>query len=104
MVAFGSSLDQVGPFARSVEDAAFALNAIAGRDALDCTSQAVGVDFAANLAEGVKGMRIGIVPAFMEARGLTAEVKAKVEEAADHLRCRSARTSWRWSCPTPRPP
>ncbi len=90
VVAFGSSLDQVGPFARSVEDAAFALNAIAGRDALDCTSQAVGVDFAANLAEGVKGMRIGIVPAFMEARGLTAEVKAKVEEAADHLRALGA--------------
>lgn len=90
VVAFGSSLDQVGPFARSVEDAAFALNAIAGRDALDCTSQAVGVDFAANLAEGVRGMRIGIVPAFMEARGLTAEVKAKVEEAADHLRALGA--------------
>ena len=60
------------------------------RQALDCTSQAVGVDFAANLAEGVRGMRIGIVPAFMEARGLTAEVKAKVEEAADHLRALGA--------------
>ena len=90
VVAFGSSLDQVGPFARSVEDAAYALNALAGRDALDCTSQDVRCDFAANLAEGVRGMRIGIVPAFMEARGLTAEVKAKVEEAADHLRALGA--------------
>ena len=85
VVAFGSSLDQVGPFARSVEDAALALNALAGRDELDCTSQPCDVDFTANLAEGVRGMKIGIVPAFMEAAGLTPEVKAKVEEAAAQL-------------------
>lgn len=90
VVAFGSSLDQVGPFTRSVEDAAYALNAIAGRDALDCTSQALAIDFTANLAQGVEGMRIGIVPAFMDAQGLTAEVKAKVEEAAEHLRALGA--------------
>ncbi len=86
VVAFGSSLDQVGPFARSVEDAALALNAISGRDELDCTSQNVACDFTANLAEGVRGMRVGVVPAFMEAKGLDAEVRAKVEEAAAHLR------------------
>ncbi|MEY8562592.1 Asp-tRNA(Asn)/Glu-tRNA(Gln) amidotransferase subunit GatA [Eggerthellaceae bacterium 3-80] len=86
VVAFGSSLDQVGPFTRSVEDAAYSLNALAGRDPLDCTSQHITTDFTANLSEGVRGMRIGVVPAFMEAKGLTAEVKAKVEEAADHLR------------------
>ena len=85
VVAFGSSLDQVGPFARSVEDAALALNAISGRDELDCTSQPCDVDFAANLAQGVRGMKIGIVPAFMEAAGLAPEVKAKVEEAASAL-------------------
>ncbi len=90
VVAFGSSLDQVGPFARNVEDAALTLNAIAGRDALDCTSQEVTVDFTANLAEDVRGMRIGIVPSFMEAQGLTAEVKAKVEEAAAKLEARGA--------------
>ena len=86
VVAFGSSLDQVGPFTRTVEDAALALNALSGRDELDCTSQPCDVDFTANLAEGVAGMRIGIVPAFMEAQGLTAEVKAKVAEAAAQLR------------------
>ncbi len=86
VVAFGSSLDQVGPFARSVEDAALAMNAIAGRDALDCTSQDIRCDFTANLAEGVRGMKVGMVPAFMEAQGLTPEVKAKVEEAAENLR------------------
>ena len=86
VVAFGSSLDQVGPFARSVEDAALAMNALCGRDELDCTSQPCETDFTANLAEGVAGMKIGIVPSFMEAEGLTPEVKAKVLEAADHLR------------------
>ncbi len=90
IVAFGSSLDQVGPFARSVEDAALALNAIAGHDPLDCTSQPVDTDFTANLAEGARGMRIGIVPAFMEAQGLDAEVKAKVEDAAEQLRAAGA--------------
>ena len=90
IVAFGSSLDQVGPFARSVEDAALALNAISGHDPLDCTSQPVTTDFTANLAEGAKGMRIGIVPSFMNAQGLDAEVKAKIEEAAEHLRSMGA--------------
>lgn len=86
VVAFGSSLDQVGPFARSVEDAALAMNALAGHDPLDCTSQPVSTDFTVNLAEGVSGMRIGVVPAFMEAEGLDAEVRAKVTEAIEHLR------------------
>ena len=86
VVAFGSSLDQVGPFARNVQDAALAMNALAGHDPLDCTSQSVTTDFTANLAEGVSGMRIGVVPAFMEAEGLAPEVRAKVEEAVEHLR------------------
>lgn len=90
VVAFGSSLDQVGPFTRSVQDAALAMNALAGRDALDCTSQAIDIDFTANLAEGVAGMRIGIVPAFMDAPGLTPEVKAKIEEAAAKLEAMGA--------------
>jgi len=90
VVAFGSSLDQVGPFARSVEDAALALNAISGHDPLDCTSQPVDTDFTANLAEGAKGLRVGIVPAFMEAEGLTPEVKARVEEAIAHLEAAGA--------------
>ena len=90
VVAFGSSLDQVGPFARSVEDAALALNAISGHDPLDCTSQPVDTDFTANLAEGAKGLRVGIVPAFMQAEGLTAEVKARVEEAIVQLEAAGA--------------
>ena len=86
VVAFGSSLDQVGPFARTVRDAALVMNALSGRDPLDCTSQECTLDFTANLNEGVAGMRIGIVPAFLEADGVDAEVKAKVEAAAKALR------------------
>ena len=89
VVAFGSSLDQVGPFARSVEDAAWALAAICGHDPRDCTSQQVDVDFvgAAHAgAQGIDGMRIGVVPAFLEAEGLSAEVRERVEEAAAALK------------------
>ena len=90
IVAFGSSLDQVGPFARSVADAALALNAIVGRDELDCTSQPCDVDFTANLADGARGLRVGVVPAFLEAEGLAPEVKAKVEAAASALEAAGA--------------
>ncbi len=86
VVAFGSSLDQVGPFARSVEDAALMMNVLAGRDPLDCTSQPCSADFTAVLAEGVRGMRIGVVPEFMEAEGLTAEVREGVAAAVEQLR------------------
>ena len=85
VVAFGSSLDQVGPFGRTVEDVALAMNALAGRDPLDCTSQGCTTDFTANLAEGAAGMRIGVVPAFMEAEGLTPEVRHAVEGAIANL-------------------
>ncbi|HIS41216.1 MAG TPA: Asp-tRNA(Asn)/Glu-tRNA(Gln) amidotransferase subunit GatA [Candidatus Aphodovivens avistercoris] len=94
VVAFGSSLDQVGPFARSVEDAAWALAAICGHDARDCTSQPVGADFLAAAragAQGAEGLRVGVVRSFMEAAGLSAEVRRKVEEAASRLEDAGAR-------------
>ena len=90
VVAFGSSLDQVGPFARNVRDAAVTLNALAGRDPLDCTSQNVTTDFTANLEQGVEGMRIGVVPEFMDAEGLSAEVKDKINEALGKLEAMGA--------------
>ena len=85
VVAFGSSLDQVGPFARSVRDVALAMNALVGHDPLDCTSQPCATDFTANLDEGVEGMRIGVVPAFMEAEGVQPEVREAIRGAADAL-------------------
>ena len=85
VVAFGSSLDQVGPFGKTVEDTAIALNALSGRDPLDCTSQHVDTDFTANLSDGVEGLSIGVVPEFMEAEGLKPEVKHAVERAISNL-------------------
>ena len=85
VVAFGSSLDQVGPFGKSVEDVAYALNALKGRDPLDCTSQHIETDFLANLGQGVEGMPIGVVPEFMEAEGLTDEVKSAMAKAVEAL-------------------
>ena len=87
VVAFGSSLDQVGPFGRTVEDVALAMNALvgAGRDPYDGTSQDCPVDFCEHLNDPVEGRRVGIIPAFMEAEGLTPEVRAAVESAAREL-------------------
>ncbi|MDD7583617.1 MAG: Asp-tRNA(Asn)/Glu-tRNA(Gln) amidotransferase subunit GatA [Coriobacteriaceae bacterium] len=87
VVAFGSSLDQVGPFGRSVEDVALAMNALtaAGRDPYDSTSQPCAVDFLEHLEDPVEGMRVGVVPALMDAAGLTEEVRTAVGGAARAL-------------------
>src|SRR5262249_23115382 len=81
LIAFGSSLDQIGPFATSVEDAARLLKVMAGRDPLDSTSSNLEVeDYPATLAGGVKGLRVG-VPKEYYGEGLDAEVRAGVEAA-----------------------
>ena len=92
VVAFGSSLDQVGPFGRSVEDVALAMNALTcgGRDPWDSTSQPVDVDFLAHLNDSVEGRRVGIVPALMEAAGLTDEVRDAVTAAGRALQDQGA--------------
>ncbi len=62
LIAFASSLDQIGPLTRSVEDAALVMNAIAGHDPLDSTSIPAPVpDYADGIAGGVKGLRVGVV-------------------------------------------
>lgn len=93
VVAFGSSLDQVGPFGRTVEDVALAMNALvgAGHDPYDCTSQDCPVDFLEHLEDPVEGKSFGIIPAFMEAEGLTPEVKQAVESAARALEAQGAK-------------
>lgn len=90
VVAFGSSLDQVGPFARSVKDAALAMNALIGRDPKDCTSQDIATDFVAAAQQDVAGMRIGLVPEFMNAPGLSSQVKDRILEAAAKLEAMGA--------------
>ena len=86
LMAFASSLDQIGPFTRTVEDAAYVLQAISGYDAADSTSATVAVDdFVGGLTQDVKGLRIGVVTDIDET-GLDPEVKHAVEKAIQTLR------------------
>jgi len=86
LVAYASSLDHIGPFARTVKDAAIVLAVIAGRDALDSTSAAVAVpDYAAEIEQPVRGFKIG-VPREYFAQGLSSEVRAQVESGLSVLR------------------
>ncbi|MBQ6020702.1 MAG: Asp-tRNA(Asn)/Glu-tRNA(Gln) amidotransferase subunit GatA [Clostridia bacterium] len=81
LVAFASSLDQIGPLTRTVRDNALVLNAIAGNDAGDATSRETGArDFTAGLADGVTGMKIGIVGELFDAA--EPDVRSALEEAA----------------------
>lgn len=91
VVAFASSLDQVGPFTRSVEDAATVLGVLAGRDPLDGESRDVAIDFATEAVRGAAGMRVGVVPAFMEAPGLSPEMRDAVALAAERLEASGVR-------------
>lgn len=81
LIAFGSSLDQIGPFANSVEDVAQVMNTIAGRDPNDSTTSNVGTDDYLSAASGdVRGMRVG-VPREYFGEGLDPEVRQNVEAA-----------------------
>jgi aspartyl-tRNA(Asn)/glutamyl-tRNA(Gln) amidotransferase subunit A len=81
LIAFGSSLDQIGPIARSVEDAAWILKIIAGHDPNDSTSSTREVaDYAASLREGVRGLRVGI-PREYYGEGLDADVRIAIQAA-----------------------
>lgn len=93
VVAFGSSLDQVGPFGRRVEDVALAMNALTagGHDRFDSTSQNCEQDYLAHLNDSIEGRAVGIIPALLEAEGLDAEVKAALQQAADRLADAGAR-------------
>jgi len=83
-VAFASSLDQIGPFSRTVEDNARVLSAICGKDPHDATSaEQPGEDFVAAAQNAdVTGMRIGIVRDLLELEGVTPEVRQSVLDAA----------------------
>jgi len=86
LVAFASSLDQVGPFTTSVADAAEILQAIAGADPRDATCLKVPVpDYSAVLSQPVKGLRVGLIRECFEQPGLDPVVKASVLAAAARL-------------------
>jgi aspartyl-tRNA(Asn)/glutamyl-tRNA(Gln) amidotransferase subunit A len=86
LVAFASSLDQVGPFTTSVADAAELLQVIAGGDPRDATCLTAPVpDYRAALEQPLKGLRVGLIRECFEAKGLDPQVKASVLAAADQL-------------------
>ncbi len=86
LVAFASSLDQIGPFTRTVGDAALILQAIAGHDPLDSTSLDEPVpDYSAGLEDGVKGLRLGIPKEYF-IEGIDPQVRARVDEAVEVYR------------------
>jgi aspartyl-tRNA(Asn)/glutamyl-tRNA(Gln) amidotransferase subunit A len=92
VVAFASSLDQVGPLGRTVEDVALAATAICGLDTADATSAPVEVpDFRAALAAGAAGLRIGVPWSFLES-GVDAGVMAAFRQSLADFEAAGART------------
>ncbi|HQL35880.1 MAG TPA: Asp-tRNA(Asn)/Glu-tRNA(Gln) amidotransferase subunit GatA [Bacillota bacterium] len=80
LIAFGSSLDQVGPMANNIKDSALALEAIQGEDKKDSTSvrRSVAGDYMSTIEKGVKGMRIGIPAEFFHL-GLDEEIAFSIK-------------------------
>ncbi len=94
LVAFASSLDQIGPFAPTVADAALVLETIAGHDRRDSTSiPQPAPALSAQLGDGVEGLRIGIVSELsgQGIEGFEPEVLARLHEAADALTAAGAK-------------
>jgi aspartyl-tRNA(Asn)/glutamyl-tRNA(Gln) amidotransferase subunit A len=86
LIAFASSLDHIGPFAKTVKDAALVLRTIAGRDPMDSTSADVPVpDYVAELDKPVRGLKIGVAKEYL-GEGLDGEVRKAVDAAVEKLR------------------
>ena len=81
LIAFASSLDHIGPLAKTAKDAALVLRTIAGRDPMDSTSADLTVpDYVAELEKTVRGMKIGVAKEYF-GEGLNSEVRKSVEDA-----------------------
>lgn len=87
LIAFGSSLDQIGPFSQNVEDSAYMLNIISGTDLYDSTSirELPEIDYTLSLKDGVKGMKIGVPEEFF-GEGLDEEIKETVKKSIETLK------------------
>ena len=86
LVAFASSLDQIGPLSRTVEDSAIMLNSIAGLDPNDSTSAEEAVpDYLSGINDGVKGMKIG-VPKEYFTTGLDPQIEQQVRKGIETLK------------------
>ena len=99
LIAFASSLDQIGPLTRTVEDAALVMNAIAGHDANDSTSiPRPAVDYTDGLTAGVRGLRIGVVREYF-GEGIDPEAARVTREAISQLEALGAEVDWDVSLP-----
>jgi len=99
LVAFASSLDQIGPLTQDVEDCALVMNCISGYDRADSTSARVDVpDFTQGLSSDLKGLRIGI-PKEYYVEGMQAEVKKVIETAINKFKEIGAEINWEVSLP-----
>ena len=85
LIAFASSLDQIGPFARSVEDASLVLEAMAGYDPLDATSADRPNDVRRDFDKGVKGMRLGVPYEYTQVEGMERGVADAIDAAIKTL-------------------
>ena len=83
LIAFASSLDQIGPFARTVEDAANLLEVISGHDPKDSTSLNLPVEhYSEHLNDDIKGMKVGVIKELMS-EGLSDDVQIAIEKAIE---------------------
>ncbi len=86
LVAFASSLDQIGPFAADVADAALLLEVISGHDPLDSTSiPEPPLALSDQLSRGVEGLRVGVVQELLGAEGIAPDVVARTKAAVEAL-------------------
>ncbi len=91
IIAFASSLDQAGPFASSVADAAIILEVMSGFDEKDSTtSQKTVPRWSSHLTENIKGMKIGLIKEFFALGGISKDVQKSIDEALSSLRSRGA--------------
>ena len=90
LIAFASSLDQIGPFTRSVEDCALVLQTMAGHDPLDSTSADRPVDVSRSLHDGVEKMRLGVPREYFDVEGMEPGVRTAVDKALHTLEAAGA--------------
>jgi aspartyl-tRNA(Asn)/glutamyl-tRNA(Gln) amidotransferase subunit A len=92
LVAFASSLDQIGPFATTVADAAALYEVIAGHDPADSTSIPEAVPSVLDgLGDGVEGLRVGVVKELLDIEGIAPDVAARAKAAAEALEAAGAK-------------
>jgi aspartyl-tRNA(Asn)/glutamyl-tRNA(Gln) amidotransferase subunit A len=92
LIAFASSLDQIGPFSTTVADSALLLEVMGGHDPMDSTSIQQGAPrLLESLGQGVEGLRVGVLRELVDAEGIAPDVRRRTEAAADALAAAGAK-------------